>query len=206
MTLHRDVERLAVLGWRLHPASRYSRAACIKNAADLATRDLDQLTLWSREFPGCSWRVVMEGSGIWALDVDLPSPDHAANGGQALADLVAMHGPLPPCPTARSGGGGWAVFFLHRGEPIAGATGTPCPGIDPRRGRQTVTVPPSLHHRTRLLYRWITPSWEITPPSAPGWLLQLVAPPALPTEPNRPAQPPDVGENARRYRLRKIQG
>ena len=145
MDLHPDVERLALLGWRLHPASRYSRAACIKNAADLATRDLAQLARWSREFPDCCWRVVMEGSGIWALDVDVPGEDHKADGVAALVSLVAMHGPIPPRPTTRSGGGGCALFFRHSGEPISGKTGTPVAGLDPRRGRLAIALPPSVH-------------------------------------------------------------
>lgn len=171
-----DIERLALLGWRLHPSSRSSRAACIKGAAEAATSDLDQLARWSREFPGCNWRAVMEGSGVWALDVDAPGPDHDADGITALTGLVARHGPLPARPMTRSGGGGFALFFRHDGEPISGKTGIPEPGIDPRRGRLTVTVPPSVHHRTGYRYRWITPPWEMSPPPAPGWLLRLVAP------------------------------
>lgn len=187
MTLHPDVERLALLGWRLHPASQFSRAACIKQAADQATCDRDQLARWTVAFRGCNWRVVMEGSGIWAMDVDVPSPDHSADGIEALADLVAAHGPLPPGPATRSGGGGRCLFFSHyHGEKIVGATGTPAPGLDPRRGRLSVTVPPSIHIRTHKPYRWITPPREITPPSAPPWLLQLVAPPAEPPLPTQP--------------------
>ena len=177
MNLHPAIERLGLLGWRLYPVSQFNRAACIKQAADLATHDLDQLARWSNEFPRCGWSVVMQGSGIWALDVDVPSEDHAADGMKALADLMAEHGALPPCPTTRSGGGGSALFFWHGGEPISGKTGTPSPGLDPRRGRLAVTVPPSIHHRTRRPYRWIVPPWELSPPPAPTWLLRLVAPP-----------------------------
>lgn len=90
LALPSGVERLALLGWRLHPSSRFSRAACIRGAAQAATCDLDQLARWSREFPGCNWRVVMEGSGVWALDVDAPGPDHAADGIAALAALVRV--------------------------------------------------------------------------------------------------------------------
>lgn len=198
--LHPDIERLALLGWRLHPSSRFSRAACVKNAADLATCDLDQLERWAREFPGCNWRVVMEGSGIWALDVDVPGQDHEADGVKALADLAAVHGPLPPRPMTRSGGGGLALFFQHSGEPIIGATGTPAPGLDPRRGRLTVTLPPSVHHRTGRPYRWISPPWELTPPPAPAWLLRLVAPPPAPPATTAPDLPP-TGERGRRYAI-----
>jgi bifunctional DNA primase/polymerase-like protein len=200
VTLHPDIERLACLGWRLYPASRTSRAACFEDAADLATNDLDQLKRWSREFPNCSWRVVMEGSGIWALDLDVPSPAHAHDGVAALKGLVAEHGPVPPRPTIRTGGGGLVLFFKHDGEPITGKTGTPCLGIDPRRGRLTVTVPPSQHIRTALAYRWIIPPWDLAPPPAPGWLLRLVAPPARePLPPSRPL--PDSSDRRRRYAI-----
>jgi hypothetical protein len=118
--LHPDVERLALLGWRLHPASRRTRAACFANAATLATCNLDQLTQWYRAYPGCGWRVVMEGSGIWALDIDVPSRRHKHDGVTALRNLMAVHGLLPPRPTTRSGGGGMALFFEHRSEPIVG--------------------------------------------------------------------------------------
>jgi hypothetical protein len=180
-----DIERLALVGWRLQPASSRSRAACLKEASTLATCDLDKLSAWAREFPNCNWRVVMEGSGIWALDVDVPSSDHAADGVTALAGLVHHYGPIPPRPMTRSGGGGVALFFRHRGEHIHGRTGWPAPGLDPRRGRLSVTVPPSRHHRTGRLYRWIVPPWQCDPPDAPQWLLRVVAPPPEPVWPAR---------------------
>lgn len=200
MTLHPDIERLACLGWRLHPASRTSRAACFEQATDLATYDLDQLERWSCEFPDCSWRVVMSGSNIWALDLDVPSPDHTDDGVAAFKALVEEHGQIPPRPTMRTGGGGLVLFFRHSGELIIGKTGTPCPGIDPRRGRLAVTVPPSRHIRTKLAYRWIIPPWELNPPSAPAWLLQLVAPPVRePLPPSRHL--PDSNNGQRRYAI-----
>ena len=185
MSLPPDIERLALLGWRVHPVSRFSRAACLKGATEAATHDLHSLERWANEFPRCNWCVVMGGSGVWALDVDVPSPDHAADGVAALADMVAAHGPIPPRPMSRSGGGGLALFFRHNGEPIIGKTGTPAPGLDPRRGRLSVTIPPSIHHRTRAPYRWIIPPWETAPPPAPEWLLRAVAPPPSPDIPQR---------------------
>lgn len=174
-----EIERVALLGWRVYPCSRYCKAGCIKNGTDVATTDLDQLASWSREFPKCNWRVVMAGSGVWALDCDVP-PLHADDGVKALAELVKLHGPLPPRPTMRSGSGGVVVFFRHNGEPIVGESGHPAPGIDPRRGRQSQTIPPSLHITTKCAYRWVSPPWEITPPLAPAWLLKAVAPPPEP--------------------------
>lgn len=200
MILHPDVERLAWLGWRLHPASKCSRAACFSEAATLATCEMDKLAYWSRQYPGCGWCVVMQGSGIWALDVDKPGAGHAADGVAALAALVVAHGPVPPRPTTRSGGGGCALFFRHNGEPISGKTGTPAPGLDPRRGRQTVMVPPSIHPRTRRPYRWVVAPWDLDPPPAPAWLLRLVAPPPMPPMLERPSCR-DAPAARRRYAL-----
>ena len=59
MDLHPDIERLALLGWRLHPVSRRTRAACFAHAATLATSDLDQLACWSRRYFHCGWRVML---------------------------------------------------------------------------------------------------------------------------------------------------
>jgi hypothetical protein len=178
--LHPDIERLALLGWRIYPASTCSRAACIKEPGASATCDLAKLQAWSSEFPGCNWRMVCEGSGVWGLDVDAPSDDHAADGVAALASLVKQHGPIPPRPMTRSGGGGYGLFFRHRGEPIHGATGWPVPGIDPRRGRLSVTIPPSIHIRTHRAYAWVVAPWELSPPDAPAWFLKAVAPPPMP--------------------------
>jgi hypothetical protein len=177
MMLHPDIERVAILGWRLYPRTPRGKSACFKSATDAATSDLDTLERWSRDYPGCGWRVVCEGSGIFALDVDAPSPDHAADGLAAMAALVERYGPIPARPMTRSGGGGCALFFRDTGQRITGKTGTPRPGIDPRRGRLSVTIPPTIHHRTGVTYRWVTPPWELTPPAAPDWLLTLIAEP-----------------------------
>jgi hypothetical protein len=131
------------------------------------------------------------------LDIDAPGEDHAADGIAAMRDLTTQHGPLPLCPATRSGGGGYAVFFRHAGEPIIGKTGHPAPGIDPRRGRQSVTIPPSIHLTTKRPYVWLRPPWQVNAPAAPDWLLHAVRPPP---EPPRSAIPDLTdGDKARRY-------
>lgn len=77
------------------------------------------------------------------------------------------------------------MFFRHQGERIVGKTGHPFPGIDPRRGRLAVTIPPSIHIRTRTPYRWLVAPWELSPPPAPVWLLKLVHEPEPPPLPRR---------------------
>jgi hypothetical protein len=197
--LPEEIERLALLGWRLYPCSSRDKRGCIKGGTDAATCDLDQLAAWSRAFPDCNWRVVMEGSALWALDVDAPGPDHAADGISAMAALVRQHGHLPPQPRTRSGGGGAALFFRHDGEPIAGKTGTPAPGLDPRRGRLSVTIPPSVHVTTGRPYRWLVAPWDVAPPPAPAWLLRLMAPAPQPVPVRRPFVIGADPDKARRY-------
>lgn len=175
----REIEAVALLGWHVYPCSARSKAGSFKGASNAATHDLNVIARWCLEYPGCNWRMVFGPSGLWGLDCDVP-PGHAADGIAALAALVKVHGPLPPRPQARSGGGGLGLFFHHDGERIVGDAGRPAPGIDPRRGRQSQTIPPSIHVVTKRPYRWITPPWKLTPPAAPAWLLRLVEPPPEP--------------------------
>ena len=201
MTLHPDIERIALLGWHLYPATRNGRkAAMFKGATDKATCEMETLERWQHEYPEANWRVVCGPSGVWGLDIDAPSPDHSADGIKAFAELAKCYPPLPQGPRTRSGGGGLALFFRHNGEPISGKTGYPEPGIDPRRGRLSVTVPPSIHHRTHRPYRWINAPWDTDLPSAPDWLLSLVKPPP---EPELKYNPNVVDDSAARRALIK---
>jgi Bifunctional DNA primase/polymerase, N-terminal len=187
-----DIERVALLGWRVHPCSRVSRAAMFKDAAAHSSCDLDVIARWVDFYPRCNWRVVMQGSGILALDLDVPGPDHTADGIAAFASMVNCHEPLPPCPRLRTGGGGLVLFFADHGEVICGQSGYPVAGIDPKRGPLTVTLPPSVHHRSSLPYRWIAAPWAISPPPMPAWLARLLVPPEPRRYPPRPAgAPPD---------------
>ena len=199
--LHPDIERVALLGWHLYPASRsLRRAACFKGATDQATCDLEKLEEWQHTYRGCGWRMVFGPSGCWGLDIDAAGKDHAADGIAAFAGLVAQHEPLPARPMSRSGGGGYGLFFRHTGEPITGKSGHPAPGIDPRRGRLSITIPPTIHHRTGAPYRWVTAPWDVSPPVAPAWLLHLVKPPP---EPARPRLPQVTSTERAHRRLRR---
>lgn len=195
MTLHPDIERVALLGWALYPQSSRSRAACFEGATDAATADLDQLEAWSEQYPNCNWRVVCGPSLVWCLDLDRP-PLHAHDGVGAFTELARKNG-VPPRPTMRSGGGGLAIFFRHTEEMIIGESGHPALGCDPLRGRQSHTIPPSIHPDTKQPYVWAVPPWKVTPPDAPGWLLQAVRPKPEPVV-NKP-KPIPTGDKARLY-------
>lgn len=196
-----EIEAVALIGWHVYPCSRASKAAAFKGAHLHATADLNQLARWSKEYPNCNWRVVFGPSGIWGLDVDSAGSTHAADGIASLQSLIAKHGPLPAKPMTRSGGGGYGIFFAHKGEKVIGKTSHPLPGIDPRRGMQSITIPPSIHIATKRPYRWLTRPWEVSAPVAPGWLLKLVEPPP---EPVYKANPIDTTDQARRRLYRAV--
>lgn len=171
-----DIERACLLGWKVFPASKSSRHSAFKGAHLAATDDLNQVETWCRQFNNPNWRVAFGPSKMWGLDVDAAGETHANDGVAAFDALVAVHGNLPQLPKERTGGGGFAIFFAYNGEPITGEGGRPAPGIDPRRGAQSQTIPPSRHIVTGKYYEWLTPPWEVTAPAAPAWLLRRVAP------------------------------
>lgn len=192
-----EIEAVALLGWAVYPSSSASKAGAFRGAHLAATCDLNTIARWSAEYRRCNWRVVFGPSRLWGLDVDAAGATHEADGIAALRSLVEQHGLLPPRPMTRSGGGGYALFFAHHGEKIAGKSGTPLPGIDPRRGMLSVTIPPSIHTVTGKPYRWLVKPWQVNPPRAPDWLLRLVEPPPEPAY-----VPVDTSDKAR-FRLNR---
>lgn len=197
--LHQDVERAALIGWRLVPATA-SKKGMFAGYLDAATYDLDQLAEWSETYPGCCWKVVPAGSGVWFLDVDIPGGDHLHDGVAALAGLCDRHGPLPDGPHGVSASGGRLLVFKDTGRPIAPGSGVPAPGLDTLAGRLCPMVSPSK--RGGHAYRWIVAPWDVAPPAAPEWLASLVAPAALPERPRGPIKA--TSDTARRSFARSL--
>jgi len=192
-----DIEAAALVGFKVFPASRTTRAAAFPGAHLQATDDLNQIARWCREYPRSNWRLIFGPSKLWGLDIDAAGETHGADGIAAMKALAAVHGGLPPRPTSMSGGGGYGLIFRHNGERIMGKTGYPAPGIDPRRGMLSLTIPPSIHVVTRIPYRWargLAP-WDVAPPIAPPWLVRLVE---MPPEPKRATVVIDTSDQARR--------
>ena len=138
---------------------------------------------------------------MWALDVDVPGADHAADGTLAVKGWVKQHGPLPERPHGRSAGGGHLMVFKDVGDRIKCQSGFPAPGIDPRAGRNAFTVSPS--RTAKCVYRWKVAPWELNPPVAPQWLLDLLAPPPEPPRPRIPMIP--TTDRARKALFRAIE-
>ena len=114
-------------GWRVLPVAHIIDGACSCKRAncaapgkhpvlskwpEAASVDGAQVQRWwtSRKSPNVGI-ATGQGSGLVVLDID---PRHGGN--EALAALIAEHGPLPPTPVCRTGGGGEHYYFAAPAE------------------------------------------------------------------------------------------
>jgi hypothetical protein len=151
-----------------------------------ATTDPGAITAMRARYPGCNWGAALgEAAGVWALDLD------GDDGRRSLETLIRQYGNLPRAPAQRTGGGGFQLFFAWPSDRQvrnyqtarqrqAGKLGA---HVDVRGEGGFVVVPPSVHP-SGSAYRWIDgrSPHELTPPPAPTWLLDLVAPLPRPRE------------------------
>lgn len=130
-----------------------------------------------------------EQTGVWVLDVDIAD---GKQGEETLAALIAANDPLPPTREARTASGGRHVYFAHHpGVRNRGALGR---GLDVRGDGGYVIAPGSCMTDGRA-YEWLN---DLPPAPAPQWLLDLVLPPAAPTQPaNSTAYTYQPGANER---------
>lgn len=148
--------------WGKHPRSWGWRAAPLRGLGAVEAA-------WALE-PTANIGVVMgRASRLWALDVD---PDH---GGDArLAELEAIHGPLPSTWEARTGSGGRHLYWLAGAGDDSGwlptnAKGALPLGLDVRGEGGQVVAPPSVSAKGP--YELVSGAEPVV---APVWLSALV--------------------------------
>lgn len=136
------------------------------------------------------------GSGIWVLDVDAGKP-----GINVLSEIEAELGRLDTYRVATGGGGyhyywRWPEGRTIRNHVAARIEGVRIEGLDVRAHGGYVVAPPSPHPSGR------TYVVDVDAPiaAAPGWLLDLVAPPEVPRPAYRPPVEPAGDLEARRVR------
>ena len=124
---------------------KHARTTWKKRMEDAASAE--QVRQWWRRWPDANVGVVTGGvSGIVVLDVD---PRHG--GGDSLATLEAIYGPLPRTIEALTGGGGQHLYFHHPGTVVPSRSITP--GLDVKGDGGLVVCPPSAHVSGRS-YAW----------------------------------------------------
>jgi hypothetical protein len=186
----------AARGWRVHPCR--AKRALLSGWPERASTTPAQLAAWWREYPDANIGIATgPESGLLVLDVD-GDPD------ELLADR-----PRPRTPTQQTGGGGWQ--YLYRFPPALAEARTTragvLPGVDTRGRGGYIIAPPSLHPSGRC-YAWAPGAAPDDVPCAepPGWLVDLLTPPARPEcTPTPLVRPVPAAPRARRYVQRAIE-
>ncbi len=148
--------RLAKLGYPVFPCFPKTKKPANENGVSGASRDSDVITAWWRQNPRANIGLACHHCLI--IDVDI-KPEEGKRGDLDMPILVDALGKLPPSPMAKSGGGGWHLFFQRPKEEIVGRKAVEWQGrktgIDIQVGNQYVVAPPSVHESEKL-YEWIT--------------------------------------------------
>ena len=163
---------IAVLA--LHPARKEPAGEVCPHGNDDATTDTDQVRAWWEHNPDYNIGI-RPPPGYIVLDVD------PRNGG-GLDQL----GAVPPTSIAKTGGGGWHLWFHYRGAVRGNLDGDRSSGVDIKSNSGYLVAPPSIHDVTGNRYRWIS-TGPIAP--LPKHLVPRVAIPATTT----PAAPAGTG-------------
>ena len=181
-TMAERAQAYARLGWLVLPLHTPNTAGgCSCGSADCrsvgkhpqtkhgvhdATKDPTEVTALWRKFPEANIGLQTGlASGFIVLDVD------PRNGGDAsLAELEALHGPLPETVEARTGGGGRHFYFKAPEHPVARRR--VASGLDLQAEDAYVVGPPSQHFSGGT-YRWVhgRSPFDIPLADAPSWLL-----------------------------------
>ncbi len=109
--------------------------------------------------------------GLWGLRARYRR--EGANGLRTLAELEAVHGPLPATWRTATPSGGRHLWFRQPARTIRNRV---CfaPGLDVRTDGGSVAVPPSRRHDGA--YAWEVAPWDGPLADAPAWLLNLIDP------------------------------
>lgn len=177
-------------GWAVHALKARQKIPATPHGCKDASTDEDAVrAMWGDQHYNIG---IATGhvSGIFVFDVDsAPPKDGGLTGPEALAELVAQHGPLPATMTVRTGSGAHYYFRMPVGVELNNRARITVrgerTGLDVRADGGYVVAPPSIHPNGGV-YMWEQGSREVA--DAPTWLIDLVrkeAPKA--TAPKAPA-------------------
>ncbi len=149
--------------------TRGAKTPLIPNGLNGATLNAPLIgRLWARHPTAMIGIPTGEKIGAWVLDIDVP-PGHE-DGRLWLAEMEAIHGPLPETRTATTASGGRHFYWKYTAEvKNRAAVG---PGVDLRGAGGYVIAPGSVMADGRC-YTWDN---DALIAEAPDWLMQLVTP------------------------------
>jgi hypothetical protein len=108
-----------------------------------ATTDPDRITAMHAAVPG-GMLAIRTGTASRRVVIDIDP----RNGGTVIPEL------MPPTRCARTGSGGWHLYYRHPGGKLAGKL-RGYPGVDIKADGGYVVAPPSVHPVTGQSYRWV---------------------------------------------------
>ena len=114
----------STLGWRFHPLESRGKKPLLTSWPSAASKDLQKLEQWSRQFPGCNWGVVT-GEAFFVVDID------GQLGRDTVAQWEAQGYILPPTLTVYTGRdeGGEHRYYQVRSGMALGNRAALAPGI-----------------------------------------------------------------------------
>ena len=129
----------------------------LQNGCMGATTDPDIIAVWEQKHSNANIGI-KAGDHVLVLDIDNKG---GKNGSNDLAEIEAVLGKLPPCPTVHTPTGGEHRYFVKPDTDVIGTVGVKWngekTGIDIRVGNQYVLAPPSIHPETKKTYSWQNP-------------------------------------------------
>jgi hypothetical protein len=151
----------------LHPYGKDPVGRLVPHGVLDFTADTATVAGWWRSTP---WNIgARVPESMFLLDVDGPDrTPHPGRGLQALAELEAEHGPLPPTFTQITGSGGLHLFF-RRPHGKLSEKGLP-DGLEYKDHGGYVVLAPSIHPDTGEQY--VACDHEVAAP--PDWLVDLI--------------------------------
>ena len=146
-----------------------------------ATTERATIERWWRQTPQPNIAIATgRRSGLLVLDIDAKSA-----GEESLANLVGVHGALPPTVTVISGGGGRHFYFrCPDGRVLKNSAGKLGRGVDTRVDGGMIVAPASMH-ASGAPYAWAPgrAPGEVDLADAPDWLLDMLEARPAPVRP-----------------------
>lgn len=169
--------RYVAMGWPVFPLAVQSKVPAIGGGSGVkeATTDTVKIEQWAQRYPRANIGLACGApSGFLVIDID------PRNGGNsALAALAAKGRSFPPCPAARTGGGGVHLFFRFDVR-IANSKNKLGAGIDVKSTGGYVVGSPSFVKQKdgggTGSYEWAVEPESMALPRLPIWVSTLLAP------------------------------